>query len=134
MNLGDPKGSVLPVPSLAQAGEAGWYRFSAVPGTPGNAVFVGHVDTYSGPAVFYDLYELRRGDPVFVSMGGKRMRFAVRRVAEVPKSAFPVRQVFGSTTARQLWLITCGGGFNYATRHYLDNIIVLASYQRLPSP
>jgi hypothetical protein len=54
-------GLTLPVPSLAEAAvEAGWYRFTAVPGTSGNAVIVGHVDTYAGSAVFYELYRLRR--------------------------------------------------------------------------
>jgi len=28
-----------------------------------------------------------------------------------------------------LWLITCGGDFDYATRHYLDNLIVSAVCQ-----
>jgi hypothetical protein len=129
LTLGDPHGGQLPVPSLAQAGQAGWYRFTAVPGRPGNAVIVGHVDTYTGPGVFYDLYLLRPGDPVHVDTGGRREDFTVRSVSELPKPRFPVNQVFGATNARRLWLITCGGDFDYATRHYLDNILVSASYQ-----
>jgi hypothetical protein len=27
-----------------------------------------------------------------------------------------------------LWLITCGGAFDYETRHYLDNIVVSATW------
>jgi sortase (surface protein transpeptidase) len=127
--LGDPHGNVLSVQTLAQASEAAWYDFSAVPGTPGNAVLVGHVDTYTGPGVFYNLYRLRPGDPIYVGTGGRRLRFAVRKVTEVPKHLFPVNQVFGTTNSRHLWIITCGGSFDYRTRHYLDNIIVLASYQ-----
>lgn len=127
--LGHPHGNALPVPSPAQARNAAWYSFSAVPGRPGNSVVVGHVDTYTGPAVFYNLYRLRHGDPVYVSTGGRRMRFAVRRVTEVPKALFPVRQVFGPATKPQLWIITCGGDFDSATHHYLDNIIVSAYYQ-----
>jgi hypothetical protein len=26
-----------------------------------------------------------------------------------------------------LWLITCGGSFDFSTRHYLNNTVVLAS-------
>lgn len=126
--LGDPDGNRLPTPSLAQAREAAWYSFTAVPGTAGNSVLVGHVDTYFGPAVFYNLYLLRPGDPIYVSVGGKRLRYAVRRVREVSKSHFPVNQVFGGTAARQLWIITCGGTFDPISRHYRDNIIVSASY------
>lgn len=129
LTFGAPDGRVLPVPSLAQASKAAWYDFSAIPGTPGNAVLVGHVDTYTGPAVFYDLYLLRPGDPIYVSIGARRLRFAVQRVAEVSKPQFPARQIFGGTTARRLWIITCGGPFDYLTRHYLDNIIVSASFQ-----
>lgn len=127
--LGQPNGSVLPVPSLRQAQEAAWYSFSAVPGTAGNSVLVGHVDTYTGPAVFYDLYLLRRGNPIYLNLGGKRLRFAVLRVVEVPKRLFPVNQVFGETAARRLWIITCGGAFDPKSRRYLDNIIVSATYQ-----
>jgi hypothetical protein len=131
MKLGDPQdhGQVLPVPSLAQAADAGWYGFTAVPGAPGNAVIVGHVDTYIGPGVFYDLYLLRHGDKVDVDMGGRRARYTVNWVTEVPKAQFPASQIFGTTGRRRLWLITCGGGFDYATRHYLDNIIVSATWQ-----
>lgn len=119
----------LPVPPLDKATtSAAWYRFTAVPGAAGNAVIVGHVDTYTGPGVFYDLYLLRPGDPVYVTADGTRRRFDVTSVHELAKSSFPVDQVFGGTRKHQLWLITCGGGFDYQSRHYLDNIVVSATW------
>jgi LPXTG-site transpeptidase (sortase) family protein len=122
-----PADLALPVPPLAQAAtEAGWYRFTAMPGAAGNAVIVGHVDTYAGPGVFYDLYELSPGDAVYVTVGRSRQRFRVTSVREMSKAAFPVKQVFGGTGKHLLWLITCGGSFDYETRHYLDNIVVSA--------
>jgi hypothetical protein len=129
LRLGGPYGEALPVPSLAQAADAGWYRFTATPGARGNAVVVGHVDTYTGPGAFYNLYRLHRGERIYAYLGEHRERFTVRMVEEVPKARFPVNQVFGSTKKHQLWLITCGGSFDYATRHYMDNIIVLATAQ-----
>jgi LPXTG-site transpeptidase (sortase) family protein len=130
VTLGDPDGPTLPVPPLAEAAtEAGWYRFTSVPGSAGNSVIVGHVDTYVGPAVFYNLYRLVRGDAIYVETGASTQRFAVRRVREVAKAKFPVDQVFGSTGEHRLWLITCGGAFDYQTGHYLDNIIVSAVWQ-----
>jgi LPXTG-site transpeptidase (sortase) family protein len=129
LTLGAPRGDALPVPSLLQADTAAWYQFTAVPGRPGNAVLVGHVDTYVGPAVFYDLYLLAKGDPVYVRVGKQRLRFVVTGVTEVPKEKFPVTEVFGGTSARMLRIITCGGNFDYATRHYMDNIIVSAAYR-----
>jgi LPXTG-site transpeptidase (sortase) family protein len=121
---------MLPVPALAQAAtEAGWYRFTSVPGSAGNSVIVGHVDTYVGPAVFYNLYQLVSGDAIYVETGATTERFAVRWVHEVAKAQFPVNQVFGETGKHQLWLITCGGAFDYQTGHYLDNIVVSAVWQ-----
>lgn len=122
--LGDPHGGQLPVPTLAQARAAAWYPFTAVPGAPGNAVIVGHVDTYTGPGVFYDLYLLRPGDKIYVRIGSRQEDFKVASVTEVPKTLLPVSKIFGGTRSRRLWLITCGGDFDYTTRHYLDNILV----------
>ncbi len=136
MTLGGPDGLgtlSLPVPPLARAAtSAGWYQFTSVPGAAGNAVIVGHVDTYLGPAAFYNLYRLRPGDQVYVSAGGTRQRFDVTLVRELPKPDFPVNQVFGATKRHVLWLITCGGAFDYKTRHYLDNIVVSATW--VPAP
>lgn len=124
-----PDGLSLPVPPLARAADdAGWYQFTAMPGAAGNAVIVGHVDTYAGPAVFYNLYLLRPGDRVYVDANGARQRFDVTSVRELPKPSFPVNQVFGGTISHRLWLITCGGAFDYETRHYLSNIVVSASW------
>jgi hypothetical protein len=134
MTLSRPGGTAgvdglsLPVPPLVRAArDAGWYNFTAVPGAAGNAVIVGHVDTYIGPAVFYNLYRLRPGEPVYVDAGGTRRRFDVTSVREMPKPSFPVNQVFGSTKRHMLWLITCGGAFDDETRHYQDNIVVSAT-------
>jgi hypothetical protein len=135
MTLDGPRGPAsldglsLPVPPLAKAAtEAGWYQFTAVPGAAGNAVVVGHVDTFIGPAVFYNLYQLHPGDRVYVDAGGARQRFDVNWVRELSKPSFPVNQVFGSTGKHRLWLITCGGAFDYKTGHYLDNIVVSATW------
>lgn len=129
LTLGGLNGALLPLPTLAQAQDAGWYPFTSVPGAAGNAVVVGHVDTYAGAAVFYYLYLLRPGDPIDVTAGAARQRFKVTSIREVPKDQFPVSQVFGTTGKHRLWLITCGGAFDYATGHYLDNIIVSAAWQ-----
>jgi sortase (surface protein transpeptidase) len=128
MVLGYPTNSYLPVPPLSAASRVGWYSFSSIPGQPGNTVLVGHVDTYIGPAVFYNLYLLRPGNTIYIRLGATRYaRYTVRSIRELPKSQFPATNVFGTTRARRLWLITCGGPFDYTTRHYLDNIVVSAS-------
>lgn len=128
ITLGYPKSDHLPVPSLSEAFHVGWYRFSSIPGQRGNTVLVGHVDTYRGPAVFYNLYQLRAGDHIYFRLGAHGYaRYTVRSIHEVSKRSFPANQIFGDTHAKMLWLITCGGPFDYLTHHYLDNIIVSAS-------
>jgi hypothetical protein len=53
---------------------------------------------------------------------------------ELPKSAFPVNQVFGESGKHTLWLITCSGDFDYKTGHYLDNIVVAAAWDPVRNP
>jgi len=128
MVLGYPHNANLPVPPLSAAFRVGWYSFTAVPGRAGNVVLVGHVDTYLGPAVFYDLYLLRPGDRIEVRLSSHRYaRYTVRSIREMSKADFPTTEVFSDTHAKRLWLITCGGPFDYATRHYTENIVVSAS-------
>lgn len=48
-------------------GDAGWWTQTRRPGEIGPAVIGGHVDSKSGPAVFYRLADLRPGDEVTVA-------------------------------------------------------------------
>jgi hypothetical protein len=42
------------------------------------------------------------------------------------KTSFPTMAVYGPVPAAELRLITCGGTFDYATGHYISNVIVYA--------
>jgi hypothetical protein len=53
--------------------------------------------------------------------------FAVTEVRSYLKTGFPTQAVYGPEPYAQLRLITCGGTFDYATGHYLSNVIVYAS-------
>ena len=105
---------------------AGWYADGTAPGDPGPAVIAGHVDSKSGPAVFYRLRELTAGDRIEVVRGGTVVRFTVTRTAWYPKTKFPTPLVYGPTPDRQLRLITCGGVFDHRLRSYKDNLVVYA--------
>jgi sortase (surface protein transpeptidase) len=106
---------------------AGWYALGPRPGEAGPAVIVGHVDSRDGPAVFFRLGELRRGDRIVVGrQGGGASSFAVERVERVSKEALPIRRIWNRTTEPALRLITCGGSFDRSTGHYRDNVIVCA--------
>jgi len=105
---------------------AGWFAKGAAPGDLGPAVLAGHVDTRSGPAVFYRLRELKPGDTVEVVRGPKTLTFQVTATESFAKSAFPTDRVYGPTPVPELRLITCGGDFDDGTGHYADNLIVYA--------
>jgi sortase (surface protein transpeptidase) len=90
-------------------------------------VIVGHVDSRRGPAVFFRLGELRRGDRIVVGLqGGGARSFLVERVERRPKTALPTRRIWSRTRRPVLRLITCGGGFDRSTGHHRDNVIVYA--------
>jgi len=105
----------------------GWFTGGPAPGETGPAVIAGHIDSRSGPAVFYRLRELRPGDEITVGRtDGSSVRFAVDGVAQYPKQAFPTEAVFGPSPDPMLRLITCGGTFDRSQRSYRDNIVVTA--------
>jgi sortase (surface protein transpeptidase) len=108
--------------------QVGWYKRGPRPGGPGPAVLIGHVDDRTGPAVFYRLRELHRGDEILIRQRhGPTMRFTVVRLERVPKTALPTNRIWPTTSKPLLRLITCGGSFNHTTRHYRDNLIVYAA-------
>lgn len=112
-------------------GLAGWFTGGAKPGQDGPAVVSGHVDSRTGPAVFYRLRELRPGDAVRVRRAdGVWLAFEVTGTARYAKAAFPTDAVFGPVTGPVLRLITCGGDFDRASGHYLDNVVVTARPDR----
>ncbi|WP_250001650.1 class F sortase [Actinoplanes sp. M2I2] len=106
--------------------KAGWYAGGTAPGDTGPAVIAGHVDSKSGPAVFFRLRELAAGDRIDVVRGGATVSFTVTAIRWYPKSEFPTDEVYGPTPDRQLRLITCGGVFDRSLRSYRDNLVVYA--------
>ena len=132
MPVGVDERGEIEVPALEQAHLAGWYELGPSPGEVGNAVIVGHVDSYLlGKAVFFDLGALRPGDRVEVLReDGSVARFLVDGVASFPKEAFPTDLVYGANDRPGLRLVTCGGQFNQATGEYPDNVIVFATLEQ----
>jgi sortase (surface protein transpeptidase) len=123
--LGRAADGTVEVPS--SWGQAGWYASGTRPGDPGSAVILGHVDSKTGPAVFYRLRELRPGDLVTVGRAdGSTVGFRVTRTAQYPKAAFPTADVYYPTLEPELRLVTCGGTFDPSTGHYRSNVIVFA--------
>jgi hypothetical protein len=128
VSLGLQRDGTIAVPPLSKAQETSWYKYGPTPGEDGPAVIVGHVDSKSGPAVFYRLGEIKPGAKVQISReDGTRPVFQVYRLERVPKTNFPTKRVYGPARHPALRLITCGGAYSSATGHYLDNIIAYAT-------
>jgi sortase (surface protein transpeptidase) len=124
--LGRARNKTVEVPTRWEV--AGWYAGGTRPGDPGSAVILGHVDSKRGPAVFYRLRELRRGDQIKIARAdGSSVRFVVQRTEQYPKDRFPTDEVYYPTLAPRLRLVTCGGEFDATAGHYRSNLIVFAT-------
>lgn len=106
---------------------AAWYRGGVRPGQRGPAVILGHVDSTTGPAVFFRLDELDEGDEIrVVRDDGSVARFAVRHSARYEKARFPGSDVYLPTSEPTLRMVTCTGEFDRDAGHYRDNLVVSA--------
>ncbi|RJL21741.1 class F sortase [Bailinhaonella thermotolerans] len=127
LSLGLNPDGTLEVPPLSKAEQTGWYNRGSAPGLPGPTVIAGHVDSARGPAVFYRLGALKRGDRArVVRADGKVATYEIDAIESVPKDAFPTDRVYGAVPHPALRLITCGGAFDRATGHYENNTIAYA--------
>lgn len=92
--------------------DVAWYNLGPTPGAPGNALINGHVDWWTGSAVFTRLNELRPGDRLIVVRGdGIRLSFKVTGSQTVSAGA-RVASLFAQSPVAKLTLITCSGVWN----------------------
>jgi sortase (surface protein transpeptidase) len=127
--LGLNRDRTLQVPT--RLADTGWFRLGPEPGERGAAVVVGHLAGRSGPGVFLELRELRRGAVITIRLQDRsRVRFVARSMIRVSKSHFPTKRVYARTKQPTLRLITCAGRLNRATGHHPDNYIVFATLVR----
>ena len=108
--------------------DVGWFDGGARPGEDGPSVLLGHVDSKAGPAVFARLPQAPPGTVVeVVGAGGQVSRWQVERTEQHPKTRFPTEAVYLPALRPELRLVTCGGAFDRASGHYVDNVVVYAS-------
>lgn len=105
---------------------AGWFTGAVSPGEKGTAVVVGHVDNQQGPAVFYGLGSLEKGDRVEIVRRDRRTAvFKIYGIEVFEKDNFPGDRVYANGGAPELRVITCGGGFS-EQNGYDGNVVVFA--------
>jgi sortase (surface protein transpeptidase) len=103
----------------------GWFGEGARPGAPGNAVMAGHVDSKTGPAVFYKLEDLDKGDKVIVKdKDGKTLTFVVTGKEKYDRKTAPVDKIFDYSYGSKLNLITCTGNFNRDEGTHEERLVV----------
>jgi Sortase domain len=125
VDLGLNRNGTLQVPAGTTV--AGWFTGSPRPGAVGPAVIAGHVDSRTGPAVFFWLRTLRPGQRIYVGRAdGTLAVFTVTSVRMYGKDEFPTAAVYGPVPDAELRLITCGGIFDASLGSYLSNVVVFA--------
>lgn len=132
-----PNGGALTIP--ADIHEVGWWdgvwqspdqlvhEKVAQPGQPGVALIAGHIDSaVQGEGALYKLQQVKPGASITViGQKGTTTRWKVTKLQVVLKSALP-RGLFVDSGPAQLAVVSCGGPFDAATGHYLDNVIAWA--------
>lgn len=121
--------------------DAAYYDFSAwpglggTPGSGGNVVISGHVDsgraackngTVPPPcqAVFWDIGKLRTGDEIELLVAGQSHKYKVTGNQSLDAATTNWTQVVSSKSEESITLITCAGDFNPVTREYNHRQVV----------
>jgi LPXTG-site transpeptidase (sortase) family protein len=112
------------------AGDAGWYANGPAPGENGSSVILGHRDSKTGPAVFYQLKNLERGDKVTVKLSDDSVaHYQVVRVTQYANEDFPAPKIYAKSDGRPaLNLVTCGGKYDRDAGGYQSNVVVYTKY------
>jgi sortase (surface protein transpeptidase) len=115
----------MAVPS--QPEHVAWYQLGAMPGDPGDALIDGHLDWWTGPAVFWHLASLRPGDQVnVVRVDGSELTFAVDSATSYPWNA-RTDGLVTTSGAPSISLVTCSGTWDQRRQTYLNRLVVHAT-------
>jgi len=112
-------------------GAASWFADGwPMPGQPGPAVVVGHIDNKTGPDVFWNLQDVVVGDKVQIEYStGFTVTFLVTSVERFDKDNLPKDKIWTYTTRPVLRLITCNPATHFSHGHYAGNIAVYADQE-----
>jgi hypothetical protein len=89
----------------------------------------GHLDSKTGPAVFYRLEDLVPGDEIFtMTADGQELRFIVLSSETYDVADAPLERIFGDADRPHLNLITCDGAFDRSIRQYDKRLVVFTEF------
>lgn len=107
--------------------QVGWFEPGFKAGAKGNAVLAGHVDSLTGPAVFYELTDVKVGETVILTdADGREMVFEVKNLTSYETDEAPIEEIFGNSDKRMINLITCTGDFNRDIGSHEERLVVTA--------
>jgi len=107
--------------------DVAWYDQGPAPGQPGNAIINGHVDWWTGDAVFTRLGRVRPGDTVqVIRADGVVVTFRITLLQRV-NAGTRIPSLFAASTRATLTLITCAGVWNPLALTNTQRLLVSAT-------
>ncbi len=107
--------------------DVAWYDRGPAPGQPGDAIINGHVDWWTGDAVFTHLGRVRPGDVVQVTRAdGVVVTFRITLLQRVD-AGNRIPSLFAPSSRATLTLITCAGVWNPLTLSNTQRLLVSAT-------
>ncbi len=108
--------------------DTGWYEGSNLPGEVGSSLIVGHNQGYSARGVFADLAAVKTGATIEVVLGsGKKINYKVESVKTIKEKDVDMQAYLNSKSDKSmLYLMTCTGKFDRATKKYDSRVVVSA--------
>lgn len=107
--------------------QVGWFEPGYKTGAKGHSVLAGHVDSLTGPAVFYELQNVKIGEQVTVTdKDGRKMVFEIKEKVSYETDEAPIEEIFGPSDKRMINLITCTGDFNRSIGSHEERLVVSA--------
>ena len=108
--------------------QTAWWKGGPSPGHPGVAVIAGHRSSARlGLGALWTLPSLRVGALIDIaSSDGATSTWSVTSIETVVKDQLP-GALWSTSGPAILAIVTCGGDFDSATGHYIDNVIAWAS-------
>ncbi|MGI5826115.1 MAG: class F sortase [Patescibacteria group bacterium] len=121
--VGLDKNGSMAVPSSPWA--TGWYKYGATLDQKGSVVIGGHLDSKTGPAIFYRLSQIALGSEIVViDQKGEKHFFTVTRKETYNEENFPSKEIFTTSDKKRLNLITCRGTFDKIKQKYDKRIVI----------
>ncbi|MGG4488029.1 sortase domain-containing protein [Metabacillus idriensis] len=111
--------------------DVGWFEPGVKPGNRGSAVLAGHVDSKTGPAIFFNLKDLKQGDEIIVTdEKGTALTFIVKNQESYPRGSAPIDEIFQTVEGQNLNLITCSGTFNRSAGTHEERLVVFTELKK----